>query len=99
MTWKRGCGRRWREGKTKADAEAETAARNDTDGTRQRWRHERKAKAAAAREGESKRQRLGFWICESHFAKKKTFSFDNFKHSPYSLFSLLRDEYLVYVRA
>lgn len=71
MTWKRGCGRRWREGKTKADAEAETAARNDTDGTRQRWRHERKAKAAAAREGESKRQRLGFWICESHFAKKK----------------------------
>lgn len=46
-TWKRGCGRRWHEGKTKADAKAETAARNDTDDTRQRWRHERKVKAAA----------------------------------------------------
>lgn len=45
-------------------------------GAKRYWRHQtevaawEESKGGGKREGESKRQRLGFWICESHFAKK-----------------------------
>lgn len=74
-------------------------------GAKRYWRHQTEVAAREeskgsggkrGREQETTARVLDMWepLCE-----KKTFSFDNFKHSPYSLFSLLRDEYLVYVRA